>query len=756
MNNAAYEIQSRSRQLRYVYFIEEAYPADKLLKLINENQKLWGGRLNPIIPIDKNGISDAWRQLAGEYDPDYVGFTGNLTGENILNLCLQLGYNPIEVINIDENSTRIEGVESQNLLPAIENIFDNIRTVPQCTGLWKTTSPLKDYFKLNYLLDDSYRFMRAQLGPHQAVVFDGNKLNEFNKTFAETRIFNTIELSTINSNTTKMRTLDGPHFEWFELIIAKDYSSTHDVLYHWNRALYAPRNYPISSFLITEEQLDILLQDPNFEGALYNLPTNNAQMQVASFSLKPEELVEWAKKLATLAKRLRFIPKPNPVFPYAKSDNKGYYLPDFKEQPITRTVTGNNILIDVPTLSFNPAFRSNTNTWTVDIDIKDASVQKGNILFPRLSRPGHYIDKSARIRKNRSLSCQINSGNNRHYSINIPTFFQIVSQVIIHPNIINENPQLPQRSKYHECKFNDGSNRLKEFIKLFNEDLNFISEYIFDQFWADIFYDLTDNTKVEGDTITFEQIIERYYKLIATHNFITARYAASRYNDENLRFGIQDTLQPLIKRRVFLPGFIIKCKSCSSSIWYSMKETDVQMTCKGCGAENYFLAELPISYKLNHLIKNNIGLRSSEGKFSPDGNYTAIKTIIHLYNKSSYNFQYLPQLDIFDSYHSPKPVTDLDISCMVDGALYVGECKHNSLLFSNDGHKSLNNLLEIAKFIHPDYILIACTVDDNNKLTKAQQYLEHHIKKWDVQPKVYAYITRRPEYDLKSYCYFRY
>lgn len=756
MNDKTYEIVTRNRHLRYVYFIEEGYAGDKLLNLINSNQKTWGGRLNPIISITKIGISPAWKQLVKEYDPDYVGHTGNLAPKSIITLCEQLGFNPIEVINVDDPTFRIKGVHSQYLLPAMDSIFDHKSFIPQCTALWSVQSPLKEYFKLNYLLDDSYQLTKTMLGPHQPATFEGKNIGEFNRILGEQPIFNPVQLSFINSNTTKMRTFAGPHFEWFELVIAKDYNCPDDILYHWNRALYAPRNYPISSFLITAQQLHLLLQDPNFERALYNLPTNEARIEVVSFSLSSDEVKAAKDKLAAFATQLQFHEKYKPVFPYEKSDSNGSYPPDFKEQPLIRTVTGNNPLIDVPSLSFNPTFRSDDSSWCADIDITEIGKHKGYILFPLKTRARQWFHQVARIKKNKTVTCEVYSGGDQHLKLRIPTFLEIISQLITRPCIINEHPQETEPIKYQECKYNDGSRRLKEFINLFGGDFDFISDYIFDKFWADILYDLTDNTKVEGDTITFQQIIERYYKIIASHNFITSRHAASRYNDENLRLGIRDTLQPLLTRRVFLPGYVIKCRSCSSNIWYSLKEADIQMTCKGCGAEISIIAELPFSYKLNHLIKNNIGLRSAEGKFSPDGNYTAIKTIIHLNNKAGYNFQHVPQLDIFDSFHSQKPVTDLDISCMVDGFLYVGECKHNSTLFSADGHKSLKNLLEIAEIIRPDYILIACTVDQNDKLHKAQQYLEYYINKWDVQPKVYAYTTSEPDYDLKSYRYFRY
>ena len=68
------------------------------LKLICANQKLWGGRYNPIIPIHENTISKKYISLIENYDPDYIFYSNGINPEIIKELRL---FNPAG-FNMDE------------------------------------------------------------------------------------------------------------------------------------------------------------------------------------------------------------------------------------------------------------------------------------------------------------------------------------------------------------------------------------------------------------------------------------------------------------------------------------------------------------------------------------------------------------------------------------------------------------------------------------------------------------------------------
>lgn len=61
-----FQITSRPRHLRYVFFVDEQCPYEKLFKLICLNQRIWGGRYNPIIPVNNNIISERYLALLAQ------------------------------------------------------------------------------------------------------------------------------------------------------------------------------------------------------------------------------------------------------------------------------------------------------------------------------------------------------------------------------------------------------------------------------------------------------------------------------------------------------------------------------------------------------------------------------------------------------------------------------------------------------------------------------------------------------------------
>jgi len=52
--------------------MDENSPYESLLSLIHINQKCWGGRYNPVVPVKDNIISDRWKEILKYYDSDYV------------------------------------------------------------------------------------------------------------------------------------------------------------------------------------------------------------------------------------------------------------------------------------------------------------------------------------------------------------------------------------------------------------------------------------------------------------------------------------------------------------------------------------------------------------------------------------------------------------------------------------------------------------------------------------------------------------
>ena len=66
-------VESRARPYRVAFLVDlEACPPELLDSLFEANYGLWGGRFNPIVPVRKGEIDEAFWSLLRYVDPDLV------------------------------------------------------------------------------------------------------------------------------------------------------------------------------------------------------------------------------------------------------------------------------------------------------------------------------------------------------------------------------------------------------------------------------------------------------------------------------------------------------------------------------------------------------------------------------------------------------------------------------------------------------------------------------------------------------------
>ncbi len=742
-NNGQWEILSRPRHLRLLYFIEKDYDSTKLLNLFKKNQKMWGGRVNPIIPMEPAYIDEKWEKCIEHYDPDYVYYTSKLDLEYIKILCYKLGFNPVEILNIDEPTTMIPYVGSEQLF----DLFKGYKYFVAFDGMKESNSLLKPYFELNYHILDLWstawpeeKYERLQADPEQSEQIHGYILSHLNW------FFNKNLLALANLDTPVLREVSlAP--QYFELIIAKDYGCLDDLMYFWNRSLFVRDNSFVSHYIITSEQWALLAEDSKFCHLINYINTPDENINIVSFSLKSKELLPIKQKLQSIAVNRRFNIKDPFDFPFNVLDTSVFYNPTQEESHINLIQSPNHLLA-FPALSFGKSLNRSPQKWALDVKITKAETRKA-LLHPFTFNSHFICNNEGRINRRHELTVCIHSQHNtsRVLKISIPSFPSVASHIITYPRFTNDR----EKQVYFEITLNDSSSRLKEFLRLFDNDFHYMGKFIYDKFWMDFFEELSANARVEGDCFTLQILFDRCVSIL---NEISKPLDEATYrNAKSLKQGLTSILQELCKRKIVLPGFIIKCRHCSSKIWYSVTSIRETVICNGCSNSNLFQAEIPISYKLNHLIKNNIAMRDENGKVVPDGNMAVIRTLNYLSQKAHQGFEFSPQVNLYEHPHDELPQTDLDILCLVDGKLFIGECKHDSFLFK--GNKSLDNLLDVASKIRPDTLVLGCMKDSSNRLEKSKKYLESKIRKWNYKPHILVYHAQEADYfELNGDTYF--
>ncbi|HYV92355.1 MAG TPA: hypothetical protein VE978_11245 [Chitinophagales bacterium] len=734
-----FQITSRPRHLRYAFFVDENYPYEKLLALIHTNQRIWGGRFNPIVPVKDNVISEPWKNVLKFYDPDFVFHSKEIDSEIIRKLRF---FNPCGYYNLDDQPKRedISGVDSFYFLSEFHIKSRLILTAET----WKTESPLLPFYQINFGYETSLMNSEVELSKDfDRTIVRNDEFALLNKFIHELRPINQSHLSKKNVNPVILRSQNYNSYYKFEIVVAKDKSSVADLLYYWNRMLFEIRTV----MYVTVEELKLLCEDEHFGKVLYDMDWCDAIL-VTSQSLSKEEIQEIVNsqlKKTTIYRRFESSHVEN--FPFTVMDSNGSFEKDFRETSIVQTLHSRNGLLHLPKLSFTNQIGFSSQRWAVDIQIKKLSDNYQNEFKLPFTTQTQYIVKGVkgRINRRRNISVVIHNHQNTHdtLEINIPEFSSLLRQLISHPVIHGET----KKTKYIDIGPHDDSNKLSAFLKTFNFDFSAIDDFFTDIFWVTTFEELIRSERATKDSISFEDLVKKCKAELANAGIVKLGKSGKLFsekgeaykNEENLRCGLKQTMSELCDYKVFLRGFHLKCAKCSSQFWYHIKEVSEKVKCKGCLETFDLEIEPSFAYKLNDLIKNNmfkVQNRNDNLKLVRDGNLTVIRTLVSIHRQSHQSFEYNPQVNLYDDPHCNNQCTDIDVVCLSNGQFIIGEAKHDSTAFSAEENKALHSIAEIAKEIRPDKIILSCYEDNNGKLEEAKRDLIDIFNHWEYQPEI--------------------
>ena len=219
-----YQIGCRARHLRLLFFIDDQYSYKQLFSLIDTNQRYWGGRYNPIVPVVQNTIAPNYLELIGHYDPDYIFYSPGIDVEALKKLRL---FNPAAYHAFEEYGSDIEGVYSLRLISQLEPKSN----VLMSNGLGNFESPLLEFYKINFGLQSS-----SYVGDSE-IVREYNQIEVTKENFANlNQIIHTekpilqAHLAKRHINTVVLRSKTHSSYNSFELVVAKDNESILDML----------------------------------------------------------------------------------------------------------------------------------------------------------------------------------------------------------------------------------------------------------------------------------------------------------------------------------------------------------------------------------------------------------------------------------------------------------------------------------------------------------------------------------------------
>lgn len=155
----------------------------------------------------------------------------------------------------------------------------------------------------------------------------------------------------------------------------------------------------------------------------------------------------------------------------------------------------------------------------------------------------------------------------------------------------------------------------------------------------------------------------------------------------------QQTVEILLRLGILYRGYVLKCGICKDAAWFGLDEVAQIFKCKRCSSaqyithENYWYDayEPGLYYKLDEIVY----------QFIQHNGYVATLALGHLRMRSENSFLFTSDLELIKSgTNSTEERKELDILCIQDGVLTLGEAKKENRL-GNNANSEVN---EIRKY----------------------------------------------------------
>jgi hypothetical protein len=139
------------------------------------------------------------------------------------------------------------------------------------------------------------------------------------------------------------------------------------------------------------------------------------------------------------------------------------------------------------------------------------------------------------------------------------------------------------------------------------------------------------------------------------------------------------TIDSWIAKNILYRGFIFKCGRCSYAAWFAVDSITQTFTCPRCGTSQQYThshwlrpTEPSWFYKLDEIVYQMLAHNGD----------VALLTLLALQKQSRGSFLYSPELSIQPD-DEFKGNMEIDICCILDGKIIIGEAKSTDSLASN-------------------------------------------------------------------------
>jgi len=207
--------------------------------------------------------------------------------------------------------------------------------------------------------------------------------------------------------------------------------------------------------------------------------------------------------------------------------------------------------------------------------------------------------------------------------------------------------------------------------------------------------------------------------------------AGRRYYDFNSLssiFGDEKEAERLLDRlsllRILYRGLILQCEYCRRADWFGLSELSDAFTCRRCHKRQIFTKrhwrypEQPqLYYQLDELMYQALENEA----------IVPVLTLDRLERISAESFLYVSELSYTEA-DADKPLCEIDVNCVLDGVLTIGEAKKGDRLGKNDKEENalLSHYVSLAQRLGARQIVFATLANQwhDNTLEKIKKAVQ--------------------------------
>lgn len=403
--------------------------------------------------------------------------------------------------------------------------------------------------------------------------------------------------------------------------------------------------------------------DYNYGGVFYSLMSPNSNI---AFSASNKDITRLQSVVDTLQdKRRQKIPSWH-VVPYEKFAFYNYIRPPIAQERVLVTNNG-------PNCSFLPKLPSGhySGTYTTSLqwngcmlpqssslvhDLISSATIKGFIpLWQNRKKaiPEEIVTLRFRINNERYLVSQIDS--DHPIEFNRPTSEQIIETIFVAAGYSRIEPS--STARYH-----------KNFVERAGS-LENAAHYLSAKPHRELLEILADNrdkskTGWRLENPSKRRVLHHFYLREVLEEILPEQ---TREYFDTVSDKLSDSVVELLEKGILERGFRLKCSSCSFTSWYPAEQVGQTFKCTQCYQEQVYKTNPLWLYKLAEVV-----FRGFE-----DNMQVPLLALNHLKNKSKHHFEWIPDSDVYWLEDNEELHQNIDLLCLSDGKLYIGEAKSN-------------------------------------------------------------------------------